>query len=429
MKVKALWLGFVIVFLITIGFSSLALANQEEKRVTLTIWDLWTMGAENDGMEAVVQVFMEEYPNIKVHRVTTENEPYKIAIRTALATGTPPDVWFIWPGYTYLGSLADAGVVYDLTDDYGRLGLTERINPTAREQVRWRGRDYCVPVESYVEPMWYSKAIFQNLGIDIPSTWDDFWTIAEKIRDAEIYPIALGNRERWPGEHLDGQMLALAGGAPLVQKVLTAEEKWANDRFIEGQTKLQDMVRSGFFAPGINAMDDKEARMLLYVEKAAMYFMGDWSINDFESEMPNFEYDFFFLPTWRKDVPHTIVGGPNGAFAVAEASEHKEEALLFLEVMTRPEVWQERLKYASGISPIIGATTEEIVGETTMRLLKAYEEAEGAITSINMNTHPELDAVRLRLLQDLFTLKITPEELLCQLDQEVKMIIEREGSY
>ena len=48
--------------------------------------------------------------------------------------------------------------------------------------------------------VWYNKELFEKAGIDAPpATWDEFLADVQKLKDAGITPIAVGEKDKWPG--------------------------------------------------------------------------------------------------------------------------------------------------------------------------------------------------------------------------------------
>ncbi len=57
--------------------------------------------------------------------------------------------------------------------------------------------------------IWYNKALFEQAGIEeIPTTWTEFLSVVQQLKDAGITPIALGERDKWTG-HFWWSYLAL----------------------------------------------------------------------------------------------------------------------------------------------------------------------------------------------------------------------------
>ena len=71
------------------------------------------------------------------------------------------------------------------------------------------GKQYGIPYDFGMVGFWYNKALFDEAGITAPpATWDEFLADIGKLKDAKITPIALGGKDKWPGDVLVGVPVA-----------------------------------------------------------------------------------------------------------------------------------------------------------------------------------------------------------------------------
>ena len=122
--------------------------------------------------------------------------------------------------------------------------------------------------------LYYNREIFENLGIEVPETWDQLVTAVETLKENNIIPpIALGNKAGWPAQ--SSILSALADRVTGTEWFLEAaslegEAKFTDDVFIEALTLLQDLAEMGAFQDGFNSIDHTQAEHLLAREEAAM---------------------------------------------------------------------------------------------------------------------------------------------------------------
>ena len=60
--------------------------------VTLTVWDQEVRGAQNDAIEALIEAFEKEYPNVTVDRVSQSFDDLQQQTGLALSGNDVPDV-------------------------------------------------------------------------------------------------------------------------------------------------------------------------------------------------------------------------------------------------------------------------------------------------------------------------------------------------
>lgn len=100
-------------------------------------------------------------------------------IRATLA-GKGPDAALMIPSGTPV-ELAARGALIEL-NDFITNEIYNSFHPSAWTPFRYDGKIYAVP-ESQIYPMiFYRKDIFEQLGIEVPETWEDFYNVMEIIQ-------------------------------------------------------------------------------------------------------------------------------------------------------------------------------------------------------------------------------------------------------
>lgn len=61
------------------------------------------------------------------------------------------------------------------------------------------GKTYSLPMYSFIASLYCNKELFDKAGAKIPTTYDELLDAVKKLRSANITPIALGEKDRWPG--------------------------------------------------------------------------------------------------------------------------------------------------------------------------------------------------------------------------------------
>ena len=145
---------------------------------TLTYWS-WTPQAE-----AQVAAFEKAYPKVDVELVNagTGNDEYT-KLQNAIAAGTGgPDVaqveYYALPQFALTDSLVDLA-------PYGFGDLEADYTPSTWGAVTVGDAVYGLPQDSGPIAMFYNKRIFDQFGIAVPTTWDEYLAAAEKLHAAD----------------------------------------------------------------------------------------------------------------------------------------------------------------------------------------------------------------------------------------------------
>lgn len=149
-----------------------------EKGGTITYWT-WTPSAE-----AQVAAFEKAYPNVDVKLVDTAGAAdHNLKLQNAITAGTgAPDVAQL--EYQSIPQFALPGALVDLTD-YGFGDLKDLYTPGPWNAVAGTGPIYGLPQDSGPMALFYNKSVFDQYGLTVPTTWDEFVAQAEKLKAAD----------------------------------------------------------------------------------------------------------------------------------------------------------------------------------------------------------------------------------------------------
>ncbi|MFB3978762.1 ABC transporter substrate-binding protein [Microbacterium proteolyticum] len=144
----------------------------------ITYWS-WTPSAE-----AQVEAFQKKYPNVKVNYVNagTNTEEYT-KLQNAIKAGSgAPDVvqieYYAFPQFALSDSLLDLA-------PYGFGDLAGDYSPGTWGSVEFDGKIYGLPQDSGPMALFYNKEVFDQFGIAVPTTWDEYVAAAEKLHAAD----------------------------------------------------------------------------------------------------------------------------------------------------------------------------------------------------------------------------------------------------
>ncbi|MBF4635163.1 sugar ABC transporter substrate-binding protein [Agreia pratensis] len=134
--------------------------------------------------EAKAKAFEAKYPNVKVNYVNAGSGVDEYTkITNALKAGTgAPDVAQI--EYTAMPQFYLAKSLVDLSS-YGFGDLKSDFIPGSWGAVADGEKVYGLPEDSGPMAMFYNQRVFDQYGITVPTTWDEFSAAAEKLHAAD----------------------------------------------------------------------------------------------------------------------------------------------------------------------------------------------------------------------------------------------------
>ena len=119
---------------------------------------------------------------------------------TAGYASQPPDVVYLVD--LVLAKFINAGQVADITawvDDPAFAADKEGIAAFTWDVTKFDGKQYGVPLNVAYWVTFYNKHTFDKHKVDVPTTWDEFTGACEKLKAADVTPLAVAELGLEPG--------------------------------------------------------------------------------------------------------------------------------------------------------------------------------------------------------------------------------------
>lgn len=394
-------------------------AAPDGEDISIGFWHIQT--DHTDLLDGQVARFEDDNPNISVDVSAIENDTFKTQIRVALGAGEPPCVFVSWGGGG-LREMVEAGQVTDLTDWVEADGYRDRFIEASWGNVTFDDRIYGVPVENAAAAfIWYDRALFDELGIDEPETWDELLAVADQLQGEGVNPFALANAAPWTGSMYFMYLVERLGGPEAFEAAADRTGGSFEDPvFIEAGEMLQDLVERDAFNQGFNGLDwgSGQSRALMYAGEAAMEVMGSWNLSIVQTENEEFAQDrlgvmpFPAVEGGAGD-PDSIVGtiGDN-YYVIADSCPHPEAAFEMIQYLIDDTAAEER-EAIGRIPPLEGFETDDELLDEVFELIN---DASSVQLWYDQYLPPELAEVHLETTQALYALTMTPEEAAARME-------------
>ncbi len=400
-------------------------ADGEE--ITLTVWHIAIDETRHQTVTNAMNRFMEKYPNVKVVDVPNENDPYKTKLATAMAAGEEPDIFVSWGG-GWLESFIDEGKVLDIDDRVKE--IADEYYPAALSLFQIKGKNYSLPYSCGPVPVYYNKQIYADLGLEVPTTIEEFEANCDKIKEAGIIPLALGNSGQWPAALTFTYLSMREGGTQPFLDAYNRENggTFEHESFIKAGARLQDWVKKGYYPEGCNGInyDTGGSRMLFYNGMAAHIVQTNGMFSNCRSEAPEFyenNLGIFGFPVIEGTDGNAkqILGGGN-AYSISASCEHPDEAFELIHMLTDKEFGQESVDIAGVISGVKGVT---MPNELTKAADEFIQNAEYIQNFYDQFLPTDLGALHKQTTYDLVGLECTPEEAAAKMEELAKQTLDK----
>lgn len=355
MKRRAKWMiSAVAAAILSMGAASAAMAEGD----VLTIEFFQQKGEEGPqkGYQVLIDKFNEENPDIKIEMNTVPDAPTVLTSR--VASGDIPVIFSDFPTQTQFKLKVESGYVQDLSDqeflqnaEAGSLAMTMQPD----------GKYYALPYTRNYMGVFYNIDMFNEYGLSVPSTWDEFLAVCDTLQENGIIPMGMNGKD--PGRV--GHLFQTATVAWTEHGVETIEAAVAGEAKIEGDE-------------GFTAMFEKMATLLSYANEDAlalsdtncyenfangqyaMCITGSYAKGTIEALNSELNLGVFPLPNDTVETTKCLAGMDISLCVSALASdEEKEAAYRFLAFMAQPENAQTFLNYDGAPSAIIGVASED----------------------------------------------------------------------
>lgn len=336
---------------LTLVGTSLAAVPASADGETLTVM---TVGTEADNNVGIYRELAEEFSENNEYGVTVnidfyENEQYKTKLTTLMASNAVTDVFFTWE-LSYLKPFVDGGKVADITsyldeDEEWKNSFSDGT----LDVLAFDGKNYAVPTQKCLCVVYYNKKIFEENGVSVPTTYEEFLDVCQTLKDNGVTPMAMCGSDAWIPAQFVQQIAGGMAGDQLFKDICDGKENWNNETHVKAAEEVKKMADAGYFQDGYIGMGPEESTSLFTSGKTAMYFQGSWDTGKVNDNLGE-DAGAFVFPAYDEQYNNISVGSVDTSFAVSESCKNKDAAVAFLKFWTSKEV-EERMLYDDGRLP------------------------------------------------------------------------------
>ncbi len=268
--------------------------------------------------------FKEKYPNAEVNfeAVTDLDQTTKIR----LSSGEFPDVVLI---PTIPNS--DLPTYFAPLDD---LELNDRIY--FQDYKAYDGKVYGISAGATTTGIVYNKQAFADAGItEIPTTLDEFYEAAEKLKQNGIVPLASNFKDQWTLYPWASEVpISMANNANLNNDRVDSNEPYQMDNpYGQAMTILRTMHEKGYLEPDINSTNWEQSKIDVANGKFAMYLLGNWVIPQVADSGTTSDNVGFFPFPYDNSGQTNVLLAPDWGYGVNKNSDNLATAKAFVKWM------------------------------------------------------------------------------------------------
>jgi raffinose/stachyose/melibiose transport system substrate-binding protein len=359
--------------------------------------------------------YTAEHPNVTIDIQVNENEAFKTKLTTLLQQDDVPDLFQTWGGGG-LRQQVEAGLVKDLTADIA--SWKDEINAGALGMYEVDGKNYGIPFDLGLVGFWYNTKSFEDAGITAPpTTWDEFITTVQTLKDKGITPIALAGKDTWTGAFYWAYLAVRnAGQAGMEEAVVSGD--WSDPAFVTAGEQFKQLIdldpfQEGFLAAPWDGAGSGAAAMATY--NGAMQLMGQWlpgtvNANSGGSRAIGEGLGWFPFPAvdGAAGDPFDGLGGGNGFAVGKDAPPETVDFLHYLVSLDAANRWG---ALNSGILPTTVGSEASVTDPTMKSVLEGRAKATFVQLYLDQATTPELGGAINEAVATLYAGTGTPESV------------------
>jgi multiple sugar transport system substrate-binding protein len=307
--------------------------------ITLQYWEMNWGDQITAALEELVAEFNETHPDIQVEMQILSWGDYVQKMLSAVAAGNAPDVTGGDSGLPFnFYAQGEAMVLDQLYDDWKNDGIFDSLTQWGQDKWFFDGRYVGITWQIDARAIYYRTDLFEEAGIDPPTTHDELLVAAAALtdREAEQYGICIpGKAGSYDTDQFymtlvfqNGGGLADADGNPTFQ----------TDEHLLALQFEKDLAEAA--APeGTPSYTFDEISRLYMQGQCAMIFNGGWFIQQMKQQAPDvFEVTDILDPLTGQgpNAVQRIVGFYN-PWMIFRQSQHPEAAIEFVKFMSAPE--------------------------------------------------------------------------------------------
>lgn len=305
-------------------------------------------------MQDVVQTYNASQDDVTVEMDTSGVD----VVSASFVRGNPPDIMLA--NYNYeIARFVQRCALSDLGETDAAATVRDDLQPLMEQYGACDGRTSALPYSVMASSVIYNTQIFEENGLEVPTTWDELLAVCDALEEAGVTPFYGTFKDDWTvaqgwydyaiGGSLDvidffdqlaGEGAEVDGSSavsfekdftPPVEKVLTLAAEYTNDD-----------ADSRAYGDGNLDFGNGEA---------AMYLQGPWAFSEIAKTAPDAPLGTFPLPMTDDPDDLAIRVNMDLAAMIPDASTKKDAARDFLEYLYQPEIIEAYNDSQLGFSP------------------------------------------------------------------------------
>lgn len=378
-------------------------------------------GEALEDFDEMIADFEAENPDIRIQQNQVADAD--TLIRTLLVKDRVPDIITLNANGNF-GRLAQAGVFYDFTDE----PVLKTINPAVQEILadlgtygdEVNGLGYVNNANGVI----YNQDIFEEQGLEVPETWDEFVAVCDALVAAGITPFYGTLADSWTGIPSWNALGAYPAQNGFFDKLRAQGEDVGPDSEVSFQKDFADVMDQqltlfSYMQEGYRGRTYDDGNAAFANGESAMLLQGIWATNPIKQVNPDIRMGIFPYPGTDDPDDRLLVSGVDVVFTMGKDNPKQEAAMRFIEYAFQKDVIEDFAASQNMVPSVLGA---ELSDDAALQSVKPFFD-DGRITGfIDHQVPPSIPLIP---IDQEFLFNGDAESALAALDNEWRKVAAR----
>ena len=265
---------------IAVALASTLVNADSNNDVEVLHW--WTSGSESKALQVLKSDLEAQgigWKDLAIAGGGGDNA--KTALRARVLSGQAPTAVQML-GFS-IQEWAEQGFLANLNAVANEQDWDSKVPKALKQFSKYEDEWVSVPVNIHrTNWVWANKAIFEELNLPVPTTFEELLEVADKVREAGYIPLAHGG-QAWQDATVFDSVVMSVGGPEFYKKAFVELDKSALQsdtmkKVFDRMREIRSLVDDNF-----SGRDWNLATSMVIRKEAAMQIMGDWAKGEFSS--------------------------------------------------------------------------------------------------------------------------------------------------
>jgi len=356
-------------------------------RQEITFWHYMSEDKEGKFVNQAVEEFNNSQDEVYVTAQYLPREELMKQYTIGVVSGELPDCGMVDnPDHN---SYASMGVFEDITDLYDAWDEANFMEGSINS-CYYEGNLYGLPWGNNCLGLFYNKAMLDEAGIEVPTTWSELEAACEALTTDSCKGLAISAINNEEGTFQYMPWLLSSGGSVM---------NLTSDGSKESMTYLSGLIEKGYISKECVNWTQADAEKQFASGQAAMMINGPWQFSGLAEDAPDLEFGVAKVPKTDDGEYASVLGGENVAICTGA---NIEASWKFLTWMTSKEKSQEICKSIGRFSPRSDIDIQEMFSDDPLNSVFA-EIMPDAQSRGPSPDWPEISAAIYTAQQEVFT--------------------------